>query len=380
VPTIRLSEFIEQHHGQIIDEWAAFARTLLPWSKGLSDKDLRDHAEELLSALVRDMSLPESGAEQSAKSKGHSDEGVLGGVGHKHASERLRTGFTLDQLVAEYRALRASVLRLWEEASSGDKQREVTRFNEAIDESLAEATVWYVAKVNETRDQFLAILGHDLRNPLSAITMGAELLGKSKSLDEHVAIGARIRDSAKRMNRLIGSLLDLTRTRLGTGLPVTRQPVDLTAVCQQAISELQVSHPDCKFKFEAKGDLRGDWDGDRLSQLVSNLAANAAQYGGQAGTVGVVAEGRGEQVVLRVHNVGPIIPESALDKIFNPMVRQPPQEGDKNPSGLGLGLYIAREIATAHGGTLDVTSTEKDGTTFTATLPRRAPGETPARS
>src|SRR5688572_29094153 len=178
MPPMRLSEFIEQHREKIIEEWVAFARTLLPWSKGMSDKGLRDHAEELLTAVITDMESPQSSHEQAEKSKGRAAEGALGTVGHKHATERLKTGFKLDQLVAEYRALRASVTRLWEQ-SHGEEDGELTRFNEAIDETLAEAAVWYADEMGRTREQFLAILGHDLRNPLGAIIMGASSLTRS---------------------------------------------------------------------------------------------------------------------------------------------------------------------------------------------------------
>lgn len=376
---MNLTEFIEQAHEKIIEEWVAFAATLLPWAKGMNEKDLRDHAEELLAAVVRDMKSPQSTAEQSEKSKGRAveeaEEGDLASVGHLHAAERLRTGFKLDELVSEYRALRASVLRLWAEAQGG-KESEMIRFNEAIDESLTESTSWYSEELNRTREQFLAILGHDLRNPLSAILMGAQLLTKSESSidDNQLRIATRILNSAGRMGRMVNDLLDLTRTRLGGGIPVTPKRMDLRPVCHQVISELEAIHPDHHLGFESKGDLHGEWDSDRLQQAISNLVANAFQYGGGGGRVSVIAQEDGEDVLLRVHNEGAPIPEKVLKRIFEPMVRQPTQDGsDKNSSGLGLGLYIVREIVTAHGGSIGVTSTEQDGTTFTVKLPRHPP-------
>jgi hypothetical protein len=279
----------------------------------------------------------------------------------------------LDQLVSEYRALRASVLRLWEETES-DTKGEVTRFNEAIDETLAESTAWYAEKMAQTREQFLAILSHELRNPLASIIVGATLLTKSESMDvKEVGVATRVLNSAGRMNRIVADLLDLTRTRLGSGIPVTPKPMDLTPVCQHAVEEFEGIHPDCQLQFESKGDLHGEWDSDRLSQVVSNLVANAMQYGCEDGPVSVVAQAHGGEVVLRVHNEGPPISEGAMKKIFEPMVRQPTENGDKHPTGLGLGLYIAREVVTAHGGTIAVTSTRKGGTTFTVQIPRRLP-------
>jgi signal transduction histidine kinase len=198
---MRLAEFIQQNQEKIIAEWVEFAATLLPWAKGMSDKDLRDHAVELLHAVVADMQAPQSKDEQSEKSQGQAAGGLLGQVGHRHAAQRLGTGFNLDQLVSEYRALRASVLRLWAE-EQGEKQIEITRFNEAIDESLTEATVKFSEILSHTREQFLAILGHDLRNPLAAIISGATLLTMPEgTADKQARVVARILNSAGRMDR-----------------------------------------------------------------------------------------------------------------------------------------------------------------------------------
>ncbi|MBK8171279.1 MAG: sensor histidine kinase [Sandaracinaceae bacterium] len=368
---MRLTKFIDANHEKIIGEWIEFAATLVPWAKGMSEKDLRDHAEELLTAVVKDMEAPQSKIEQSDKSQGLTSAGALASVGHKHASQRLDTGFNLDQLLAEYRALRASVLRLWEE-STGNKQNDVTRFNEAIDESLTESTTRYSEILDRTREQFLAMLGHDLRTPLGAIVMGASLLTRTESLDDRQArVAARILNSAHRMDRMVSDLLDFTRTRLGTGIPITTKAMDAAPVCEQVVAELGAIHPDSTLRLELRGDLRGEWDSDRLNQVISNLVANALQYGGEDGPVIFSAEGHPDEVVLRVRNTGATIPAATLKKMFEPMVRHSSQSTDRNATGLGLGLYIAREVVTAHRGSIDVTSTAKDGTTFTVRLPRR---------
>ena len=369
---VRLSDFIEQHRSTIVEEWVEFARTLRPWAKGLSKKDLRDHAEELLRAIVIDMKSSQTREQQSEKAKGQDRGGVLSGVGKKHAIDRLEGGLKLDQLVAEFRALRASVLRLWDQAEHGQKG-EIIRFNEAIDETLAASAVWYTEKMAQTRDQFLDILGHDLRNPLHSIVMGATMLTKSNALDvKYVGVATRIVNSAGRMNRMVSDLLDLTRTRLGVGIPITPKPMDLAVVCQLVIAELEAIHPDCDLQFESTGNLHGEWDSDRLTQVISNLVANALQYGGD-GPVSVLAQAHSDEVVLYVHNEGPPFSREAMKNIFQPMNRQPIQNRDKHPTGLGLGLYIAREIVTAHGGTIGLASTKKAGTTFTVQIPRRLP-------
>ncbi|MBK7864859.1 MAG: sensor histidine kinase [Archangiaceae bacterium] len=375
---MRLSKFINMHHDEILDEWVRFARGLLPWATGLNDKALRDHADELLSAVVVDMESPQSTNQQAEKSKGHAAEGKLGRVGQKHATERLKTGLKLDQLVAEYRALRATVLRLWDQTQR-DKQGEITRFNEAIDETLAEAANWYAEELSRTREQFLAVLGHDLRNPLAAIIMGASTLTRSETMtDQQARVATRILNSGERMNRMVNDLLDLTRTRLGSGIPIITRPMNLTAVCQQVIAELEAAHPDCELSFESKGELEGEWDSDRLTQVLSNLVANAVQHGGKGGSVRVVAAGAATEVVVQVINRGPVIPMSVRRRIFEPMVRE--QSADpRNIAGLGLGLYIAHEIVASHLGRIQVSSNKKQGTTFSVHLPRHAP-KTPAHA
>ena len=369
---MRLSEFIRKNHDEIVGEWVEFARTMKPWADGMSVGDLRDHAEELLGAVASDMAEPQSGREQSEKSQGLGEGGAIARVGQKHASLRLASGLNLAQLVSEFRALRATVLRLWADSQS-DKEKEVTRFNEAIDEGLTESTIRYSEMLEHTREQFLAILGHDLRNPLSAIVIGATVLTQSKGVsDKDARVAARILGSARLMDRMVRDLLDFARTRLGSGIPVTPVRTDLGLVCEQVAAELDAAHPGVGVHFESIGNLVGEWDSDRLTQVISNLVANAVQYGGDDGAVRLVAEGQDDTVTVQVHNQGPAIPQQALSKIFDPMVRQIGKSRDGNAGGLGLGLHIAQAVVTAHGGTIGVTSTEKGGTTFTVQLPRRA--------
>lgn len=352
-----------------------FASTLLPAAGGLSDLALRDHAEEILMAIVADLELPQNAAEQSEKSKGHGEEHRMEEVGRIHAALRIEGGFRLSQLVAEYRALRASVLRLFERAAGetgATELRQVTRFNEAIDEALVEATDRYMVVMNRTSDQFLAVLGHDLRNPLGAISMSAGLISR-RADHSNTKAASLILTSAERMKRMVDDLLDLTRTRLGSGIPIAPEPMDLKLLCQEVVAELEAFHPDCPMDFQADGNLRGSWDRDRLAQVLSNLVGNALQYGARERPIGVVVRGEGEEVVIEVHNEGRPIPPAMLANIFEPMVREAGRrESDKRSRSLGLGLHIAREIVLAHGGTVSVESTGSDGTTFSVRLPRHA--------
>lgn len=197
------------------------------------------------------------------------------------------------------------------------------------------------------------------------------MLMSSEELDDRsVRIAARMLNSANRMNRMIGDLLDLTRTRFGDAIPVLRASMDLDPLCRQVIAELEGLRPTGALLFKGEGDLRGDWDGDRIAQVLSNLVRNAIQHGGNNDPISLVAKDNGDEVLLAVQNGGPSIPPGALTTIFEPMVRH---VGDDHANtGLGLGLYIASQVVLAHGGTIDATSTDAGGTTFTVHLPRRA--------
>jgi signal transduction histidine kinase len=171
--------------------------------------------------------------------------------------------------------------------------------------------------------------------------------------------------SAQRMERMIADLLDLTRARLGRTMPHHRRPVDLRHVCEQALSEIQAGQPEAVLRLEA-GDLRGEWDADRLEQVVSNLAGNAIQHG--SGTpITFAAQEQGDSVTLAVHNGGPAIRSEVLAFVFEPLARG---HGDNAMHSIGLGLFIARVIVSAHGGAITVSSSTNAGTTFTVALPK----------
>jgi signal transduction histidine kinase len=361
-----LRKFIQDNHKAIVDEWETFARTLLPAAGAMTQTGLRDHAEEILQAIVEDLDTLQDSSEQSEKSMGRGEEHLMAAVGKAHAALRIEDGFTLSQLVAEYRALRASILRLFEKAGGSD-MRQVTRFNESIDEALVEATDRFMIVMNRTRDQFIAILGHDLRTPLSAIFMSAGLIKKGADVTR---AAEQILRSGERMSHMVDDLLDLTRTRLGSGIPIAPAQMDLGALCATVISEFQAIHPRRRLEFQAEGDLRGRWDPARLSQVLSNLLGNALQHGEHDRPVKVVARDAAEEVVLEVHNEGRPIPPALLANIFEPMVSHA-REGAA-ATNVGLGLFIAREIVLAHGGTVTVTSLASEGTTFSVRLPHRS--------
>jgi signal transduction histidine kinase len=359
-----LSTFIDCNHRAIVDEFTSFARTLVPTDSRMSEQDMRDHSEELLRAVTVDLATPQTDREQYRKSKGLGAAHNMRDSGRLHADARLHHGFGLMEVLSEFRALRASVLRLYERTGATDLPG-VRRFNEALDEALTESMVRYSAQTDLYRDQFVGILSHDLRSPLGAITAGAALLARAADRDPRQArVASRILNSAQRMERMIADLLDLTRTRLGGAIPLTTADSDLQSVCEEVLLEIQASHPDTVVRLACSGDVHGKWDADRLAQVVTNLVVNAIQHGANA-PVTLVASQSGDRVRLTVHNDGPPIPADVQQKLFEPLARG-------NPGGthnVGLGLFIARAIVVAHHGDIRVTSADTSGTTFEVSLP-----------
>jgi signal transduction histidine kinase len=340
---------------------------------------LRDHAEDILRVTAGDMVSSQTPQEQTRKSKGHGGGGTesarLDHASQEHAIGRLGSGFNLMEVTSEYRALRASVLRLWRESvRTADEHdlEDLIRFNESIDQSLGEAVKSFTRRVDESRELFLATLGHDLRNPLNAIVVSSGLLARSGQLDEeNTHIATQISDFANVMNGMIHDLLDFTRSRLGGGMPISATPIDLDELCREVLEEFRAAYPHRALRFESFGDTNGEWDASRLRQVVSNLVANAIEHGSEAGSVELTARGEESEVFVAVENQGHPISESALPTLFDPFVRAAEAGTAKRPfGGIGLGLYIARAIVIAHGGSIAVTSAMA-GTVFTVCLPRR---------
>ena len=374
---MRLADFIETNCEPILAEWVAFASTSGPAGQTMDRVALRDHALEMLKVIVADLRTPQTDAEQKEKSKGLSDSAPEepDTAAEVHGAGRAESGFTLGEMVSEYRALRASVIRLWTKATgslTGTDFEDLMRFNEAIDQALAESITRYTEDLDRSKEMFVAILGHDLRSPLGAVMMASQFMLETGELDEpHLTLTTRIVRSAKRMNQMVGDLLDFTRSRLGSGIPVVRARMDMAKVAGDAVDEMAAAHPESILQFKASGDLRGEWDSARISQLLANLLGNAVQHGSAKTTISVTASGESKEVVLRVHNRGPAIPMSDLHGLFSPLKRlKSDQAPAPESNSLGLGLYIAERIVTAHGGTIDVSSSGDAGTAFTVHLPR----------
>jgi signal transduction histidine kinase len=362
-----LSSFIRDHREEIVSEFAVFARTLMPPGADMTEAELRDHADEVLSAVLEDIATPQTVAEQSRKSQGQGAAQMMRASGILHADDRIQHGFTFQSVLAEFRALRATVLRLYEDSGASDLA-DVRRFNEAIDEAMTESMSRFADQADLFRDQFIGILSHDLRTPLGAVTAGATLLAAPEdNAERRGRVASRIMNSAQRMERMIGDLLDLTRTRLGGSMPLRRQPISLRKVCEIAIAEIRAGDPDAAVRLLVAENLRGEWDPDRLTQVVANLVGNGIQHGN--GTpITLTGQEHGDSVTLAVHNEGPPIPSAVLPFVFEPLARG--RTGDGASHSIGLGLFITRAIVSAHGGDIEVSSSTDAGTTFTIRLPR----------
>jgi PAS domain S-box-containing protein len=248
---------------------------------------------------------------------------------------------------------------------------DITEERRALDE-LAQAVTF--------RDQLMGILGHDLRNPLGAILAATYLLRRRRDLPQPVPGHVeRIDRAARRMAEMISTLLDFTQVRFHGSLPVSPAPTDLAEVARAIVDELRAAEPDRTLALEVHGDARGQWDPARLGQVISNLVGNALVHGAATEPVQVAIDAEGEDVELRVHNRGAAIAPELKTTLFEPFRRGAQREDASQLRGLGLGLYIVRQIVLAHDGAVDVESTPEEGTTFTVRLPRarlgRAPGD-----
>jgi signal transduction histidine kinase len=269
---MRLADFILRNMESILVEWEAFAGTLFPAAASMTPLALRDEAKEILEAVAKDLSTSQTKQAQIDKSLGRAPKlmDAPETAAQTHAILRARSGFDINQLASEYRALRASVLRLWTESCQPDdiNLEDVIRFNEAIDQALAESIEFFSEQVERTRNLLLGMLGHDMRNPLNTILMTASHLAALNA-------GAAVSEAAFRLIRsggsikaLLDDLVDFNRTKLGLGINITLANVDLASVLADELGQLRAAHPGRRLELEVVGDTRGLWDGRRMQQLL----------------------------------------------------------------------------------------------------------------
>ncbi|MET1162830.1 MAG: HAMP domain-containing sensor histidine kinase [Pseudoxanthomonas sp.] len=256
-----------------------------------------------------------------------------------------------------------------------DANEDIHRFNEAIDQAIAESVATFSDQVERWRNVFLGILGHELRGPLSAILLSSEMLG---GMETEVPIAknvARIIDGGERMRALLDDLLDFNRVSFGLGLLINRVPVDLAEACENEVELIRTTWPTHQIAFTSAGNTYGSFDASRVREIVWNLVSNAAKYGYASEPIRVSVTGDTEHVRIKVRNSGPGIPTGKLEELFEPLRRA----FTKNAvdGSLGLGLFIVRQVALAHAGGVEVSSA--DGTTeFSLSLHRSQAVQMPA--
>lgn len=377
---MRLSVFIVNNLDDILTEWEEFAATLAP----LADADrieLRDHAKAVLMVIVTDLDTAQAESQSIAKSKGLGPVEALDTAAEVHAAARMASGLNSDQVMAEFRALRSSVLRLWSRRAAITTAAEIEdmiRFNEAIDQAQSESMARFTELLRDAQSLFLAILGHDVRSPLGAVSMGAQVLLHDQTLPAKVLkVGLRIFNSSKRVDEIVRDLLDFSTSHLGGGIPIDPYTVDLTKICYDVVEEARTFHPDRQIEFDTQGGLNGSWDGPRLAQAFANLISNAIQHGKPDGVIRVSIDGAGPDVMFEVRNEGDVIPPAKLRSLFDPVksfaIRPASERTMARVQNLGLGLYVVKEIVKAHQGQITVNSTLEAGVTFSVKLPRITP-------
>ena len=369
---MRLADFIQENTQRILDDAVEFAITQAPEGAQLNHKRLRNDIPLILREIVADLRTAQSPEQQHAKAQGRAPlPAGPESAATKHGRSRADDGFGVNQMIAEYRALRASVLRLWasDEALVTAAIEDMIRFNEAIDQAVAESLVEFSLTVESWRNVFLGALGHDLRGPLTAVVGTAELLVDSTKGTPHARQAERILNGGVQLSRLVDGLLDYSKSTLGAGMALHRAPCDLGAAVTEEVELLRTTLRGVPITLRVASDACGQFDDARLREAVHNLVTNAAKYGDAGGEIRVTVDADADSVRIAVSNAGDPLSTDALNDLFDPLRRGSREANQGEHTSLGLGLFIVREIAAAHGG--DVTARVEDGRTiFVITLPR----------
>lgn len=366
-----LADFIEQHAETIVEQAVAFAGAA-DMGRGLSEAELRDHLPEIIRAIVTDLRTPQTRDEAIAKSEGRAPapgDQTRSAAG-THAVHRAHSGFSISSLVAEYRAMRAAVLRMWAESpGSVSRPGEITRFNEAIDEAVAESVSHYSIEVERWRNIFLGVLGHDLRSPLTAILVASEVIADMAVDAPLTKVAERLVHSGERMRELLDKLLVYNRAQMGVGLEIEKEEVDLAQACREEVAQLQETMPAARIDLEVQGPVHGRFDARSICEALANLVVNAYKYGSPERRIHVMLRGQEDSVELSVANDGQTIPPETLGALFEPLRRSGVSGDDAmERASLGLGLFIVSQIVEAHGGTIRAES-DQGRTTFSMQLP-----------
>lgn len=374
---MRLAQFIRHAREAILAQSLVYAAQI-PALSGSAREVLRNHLPIVLETICLDLEQPQDRAQSIEKSLGHAPVLSEETAAQTHGTLRARLGLDVEQLVAEYRVIRSCVLRLWMEATPPDRfvLEDMLRFNEVIDQAVAESVAFYATEKEKWRNIFLAVLGHDLRDPLSAMLMTAELIERN---GQAAHLGGALLRNGRRLAALLDSLLEYSQLALGDSLQVSRTPVDLAVQCREEVEMLQNAFPHQHMVFAATADAQGLFDGSRVRQALSNLVSNAAQHSPRGSTIEVAVTGGPDRVEVVTRNPAAPLTRPVLEGLFEPLQRRAGAGEDADEDAvrhLGLGLFIVREIARAHQG--EVHASTGDGCIeFKMCLPKVA-GNVPA--
>lgn len=371
---MRLSHFLDRHANDIFHTWEAAAREALgPLSSDAAGAD-RHLAQEMLLHVARTLSV--EGGTDALDDAGPTPP--LESPAARHGRARQQLGFTAAELAREFALLRSATLGLWHQheknSETSGRAEEALRFTASIDEALVDALGAFSGAAAHSLDTFLAVLGHDLRNPLGSLGGCLELLEKPTLPDFRRRRSAEIaRRSVMTIQSMVIDLLEYTRTRLGHGIHISPVWADIAPLCHEAVEEMQAAHPVRTFSIDVSASLEAHFDALRMRQVLGNLLSNAVHHGEPDCQISLCARATANGLAIEVRNRGKLIPPELMQSIFDPLVQIPcaASETDQRPAtSLGLGLFIAREIVGAHGGHIEVASSEGDGTSFTVVLPR----------
>ena len=371
-----LAAFIRSNEDAIVAEWQGFARAYLLSAEHMDQSTLRDHVIGLLRFIADDLETPETERERSEKAKGQGPKegGADDSAAETHATLRFTGGFDTVEMISEFRALRASVIKLWrpEWTKTEDILPDLLRFNEAIDQVMTESLSRFTKKLNYSENLLAETLVYDFRGSLEDVRNSAEGLVMKGALDaEGIRLVSKIESSTGRLTSLVSDLIDAVGIRLGKGVQIVPAYMDIAVVIREISEKFQAAHPNRKIQIETSGDLEGEWDRARVGQVLSNLIGNAVQQGLKASEIHITAIGTGDEVVLSVHNDG-AIPPDFIGTIFDPLIRpENKRQIESETIRLDLGLFIAKAIMTSHGGNIAVMSNEEIGTIVTAHFPRK---------
>jgi signal transduction histidine kinase/ActR/RegA family two-component response regulator len=350
----------------------------------MTTKALRNHAAQMLECVANDLRMTQSRQQEIDKSRGNEPRTLQIEAGETHGLARLNSRFTIEQLASEYRALRSSVLRLWSETNttpSSTDIRDIIRFNEAIDQlltvsifSFAKATREAFEAEKTRKDQFLAMLAHELRNPLSPISAAATLLKMAKSNDTIITNASNIiARQVKHMATLVEDLLDVSRVTRGT-IDLKVEPLDLRQVILSAIEQV-TPLIEARHQFLTVAELSKPittlGDRVRLIQIVTNLLTNAAKYTPERGHIELKLDSYDGQIAITVEDNGVGMAADLLPHVFD-IFAQAERTSDRTTGGLGLGLALVKSLTEQHGGKATCSSEgHGKGSKFTVWLPKK---------